>query len=147
MIRRLLLLGVVSLVVLGCRSREYSVAPVSGKVTLDGKPLVGAAVMFQPSAQGKNINPGPGSYGITDAEGRYTLVLIGEESKGAAVGKHKVRISDHDDTKQAADDDSPVKRKKSDVKVPPKYNAVEALFEFEVPSKGSSEANFDLTSK
>lgn len=143
MSRLLILVATVALLV-GCSSESYRVAPVSGRVTLNGKPLAGVAVMFQPVAPEGNINPGPGSYGITDAEGKYSLKLVGKESKGAAVGKHKVRITDHDDTRQDPSDDTPVKRKKTEIKVPARYNAIEALLEFEVNSKGSTSADFDL---
>src|SRR5262249_48651873 len=71
----------------------YSVAPVSGRVTLTGTPLADAAVLFQPVSSDGNENPGPGSTGVTDADGRYTLTLVGKDIKGAVVGKHKVRIT------------------------------------------------------
>lgn len=56
----------------GCSGGGGSVptlAPVSGTVTLDGKPLAGAAVSFVPQAG----TEGAGAFGTTDAEGRFTL--------------------------------------------------------------------------
>jgi hypothetical protein len=146
MFRRLSILAPV-LLFAGCSSGPYQVASVSGRITLNGNPLPGVAVMFQPVAQGSNINPGPGSYGITDKDGRYTLILIGKQSKGAVVGKHKVRITEHDETPQDPSDDSPKKRKAATVKVPSKYNRIEAILDFDVSPKGSTKADFDLTSK
>src|SRR5690242_11930690 len=87
---RSLILAVLVILLAGCSSEPYQVAPVSGRITLDGKPVEKVAVMFQPVASEGNINPGPGSYGITDADGRYTLKLIGVERPGAAMGHHKV---------------------------------------------------------
>lgn len=64
----MLLLGVLS----GCGGKVDSgpaLVPVTGKVILDGKPLVGATVTFNPT-QG---TPGNGAFGVTDAEGKFTL--------------------------------------------------------------------------
>src|SRR5262245_27055589 len=147
MFRRLPLLAL-PLLVTGCNTGPYQVAQVSGQVTLNGKPLPNVAVMFQPVALQGNINPGPGSYGITDKDGRYTLVLIGKETKGAVVGKHQVRITDHDDTKQDPSDDAPKRRKQAGgAKVPTKYNQIKAILEYTVPKKGAKDADFALTTR
>lgn len=53
--------------------------PVSGAVTLDGKPLVGAEVHFV----GEKFS----GYGVTNSEGKYSLV------QGAVPGTNKVYIS------------------------------------------------------
>ena len=131
----------------GCTNEPYQVAPVSGIVTLDGQPVAQVAVMFQPVAVDGNVNPGPGSYGITDAEGRYSLRLVGKESAGGVVGKNKVRFDPYSDEVADPSDDRPFRPKKAMPKIPSKYNRVEALFEFDVPAKGSTAANFDLVSK
>ena len=60
---------------------------VSGTVTLDGQPLSGARVDFQPEDPA-----GSPSHGETDASGKYTL-QYGVNRPGAMVGKHNVRIS------------------------------------------------------
>jgi hypothetical protein len=139
-------LAVLAVVLAGCNSEPYQVAPVSGRVTVDGKPVEKAAVMFQPVAQKGDINPGPGSYGITDADGRYTLKLIGLERKGAAVGHHKVRIENYTDPGDTTDD-RPRKREKPAIPIPSRYNRIEALLEFDVLPGGTGDADFDLTSK
>lgn len=59
--------------------------PVSGRVTLDDKPVAGAAVMFQP-AEG-----GPVAHAVTDAEGRYTLETTNRA--GAPAGLHLVTVT------------------------------------------------------
>jgi hypothetical protein len=144
-LRHLPILAALAVLAAGCSSEGYKIAPVSGRVTLNGKPVEKAAVMFQPVAPEGNYNPGPGSYGITDAEGRYTLKLIGKETPGAVVGKHKVRIENYTEPDDSADD-RPRKRPKPAVPIPAKYNQIEAKLEFDVPPKGSDSANFDLTS-
>jgi hypothetical protein len=62
------------------------VAPVSGTVTLDGKPLSKASVVFFPAAGGRP------SYGVTDDQGRYTLGYSMDEA-GAEVGTCRVQIT------------------------------------------------------
>jgi hypothetical protein len=139
----LLLAGLVALS--GCGKGPYETAPVSGRVTLDGQPVANAAVMFQPVAPEGTVNPGPGSYGITDAEGRYTLKLVGKETRGAVVGKHKVRVENYTDPGDSSDD-GPRKRVKPAQPIPGKYNRGEAILEFEVPADGTDKADFPLTS-
>ena len=70
----------------GCSGSGQDVAPVSGRVTLDGQTMSGARLMFQPEAVG-----GSPSYGTTDQEGRYELSYKRGE-KGAIVGTHSVKI-------------------------------------------------------
>jgi hypothetical protein len=73
------------LFVAGCGSGN-NLARVSGKVTLNGRPLEGATVEFQPTAKG-----GSPSSGVTDAEGRYELMYT-FEIPGAIPGEHLVSI-------------------------------------------------------
>src|SRR5262249_30695320 len=82
--------GMLLLSLSGC-GEPYKVGAVSGKVTRNDKPLAGVQVTFQPVGSG-NLNPGPGSRGLTDAEGCYPLRLLGPDRPGAVVGKHRVMI-------------------------------------------------------
>ena len=70
-------------------SRTEAAAPqwaeVSGTVVLNGQPLAGATVEFQPAQ-------GPSSRCNTDAQGHYQVTRTGD-NQGALVGKHVVRIS------------------------------------------------------
>jgi len=119
----------------GCSSDKL--APVSGTVTMDGKPLANANVNFQPIGSDKEV--GPGSYGKTDANGHYSLRLIAtKERTGAVVGKHKVSIT------LELKDQSDVSREKQPI--PARYNAKSTL-EIDVPSGGKDDANFSLDSK
>ncbi len=77
---------------LGCGSKvPYDLAPVSGMVTLDGKPLTGGKVMFAPIAQGASAKAGKPGFGKLNADGTYVISTYGSED-GAVVGKHWVSI-------------------------------------------------------
>ena len=121
------------LVLAGCGG-DSKVAPVSGRVTLKSKPVANAAVLFQPMATETNNDPGPGSSGVTDEDGRYTLTVVGKDIKGAVLGVHRVKITPFE--KDDSADDRP---KKAKPKLPVKY------LEFEVRPGGSESADFDLT--
>ena len=132
--------------ILGCSAQTYKVAPVSGRVTLDGKPLAKAHVHFAPLRSGDNIEPGPTSQGETDADGRYTLSLDNNRSPGAVVGKHKVYIITVDTQVSAGElADAGVKPKRREI-LPARYNQ-ETTLTFDVPAGGSDAGNFDLKSK
>ena len=124
----------------GCQAE--GAAPVSGRVTLDGKPLPGVHVSFQPEAAGPDA-PG-GSYAVTDNEGKYALRLVDSDAAGAAVGKHRVEIV----AKTGITDDSDRRGRPPElsVVVPPRYNRNSELT-FEVPAGGTQDANFDLSSR
>lgn len=137
------LLGLLSslLVVTGCGGEHFPVAPVSGRVTLDGKPLADARIGFEPRRQGNNPNAGPGSYAKTDADGRYELKTLDGQS-GAVVTTHDVWIRTHVAPANRSGDiiDSAPER------VPPKYNDASILL-LEVTSDGTDQANFELESQ
>lgn len=81
----LLALGVLASLLAGC---EAPYSTVKGQVTLDGKPLRGATVGFFPGQ-------GRGSYGETDAEGRYELKYTVQKA-GVPAGRCVVRITTAD---------------------------------------------------
>ena len=112
-------------------------------MTLDGKPLAGVHVGFQPIAKPGEMNPGGGSYAVTDAEGGFTLLLVEGEKPGAYVGKHRVEITGRSEVPANVD---PARRPPPNVVVPERYNRSSQLT-FEVPPGGTREANFELTSK
>jgi hypothetical protein len=129
-----------SVVTAGCGSGDpYTYAPVSGRVTLNSKPLAGATVSFQPVAAGTS-SPGTGSAAITDADGRFTLEVVGKKIKGAVVGKHKVTIDLAREPERDPTDDRPRIIKH----LPAKYSGKNSKLEFDVPGGGSDAANFDL---
>jgi hypothetical protein len=71
---------------LACRRQGPDLGDVEGIVTLDGKPLVRASVVFEPKAGGRS------SRAVTDETGRYHLIYLRDIS-GALIGSHKVKIS------------------------------------------------------
>jgi hypothetical protein len=130
------------LFIAGCSAP--TTAPVSGRITLDEKPLANATVIFQPISE--NSNPGPGSQGKTDRNGNFTLTLMKKgEPIGAIVGNHKVSITayeGHDGTVPSSGSDMKFAKRI----VPAEYN-VNSTLTFEVPAGGSASANFDLKSE
>lgn len=125
------------LAALGCGG-PYQFVPVSGKVTLNGQPLPDAWVNFQPIGT-KDKDPGPGSVGKTDAQGRYSLRVDPRQS-GAVVGTHRVRISTKGDKAEEAPDGG---GKVYPDKVPRRYND-ETTLKCEVPPGGKTDADYDL---
>lgn len=137
----------------GCGSGGSSsvrTARVSGVVTLDGKPLVGADVRF--------IGEKFTGFGVTNSEGKYSLV------QGAVPGTNKVQISKIEGGKNVdsavADDPEQLRAAaaamqdggtKIDPKliphevVPSQYSdPVNTKLTFPVPEGGATDANFDL---
>jgi hypothetical protein len=122
----------------GCGGVKY--ASVSGKVTLNGAPLANALVSFQPIvAKTETDAGGVGSTGKTNEQGEFTLTTASGKS-GALVGKHQVMISMQ--SARPGDDDARGRPRVSDI-IPDKYNSKSTLT-FEVPSGGTTEADFSL---
>jgi hypothetical protein len=61
--------------------------PVTGMVSLDGKPVAGASVMFNPKG-----GQGHGSVAVSDASGRYKLTTF-SPGDGVVPGEYKVAIT------------------------------------------------------
>jgi len=78
-------LACVLLAVVGCGTKGPVPAPVSGTVTLDGKLIPNAAVMFVPQFSGQP------AHGLTDQEGRFALGTL-KKGDGAMEGKYQVTI-------------------------------------------------------
>jgi hypothetical protein len=115
------------------------VVPVSGVVTLDGKPLASAHIAFLP--EDVNSKSAIGSYGVTDTSGAYALKSFDNDQPGAFVGKYRVEI----EPKTESDDRDP-KLRPPPKTLPAKYNRNTEL-RFDVNVGGTDKANFDLTSK
>lgn len=114
----------------GCGKSDGNTPPVgavSGVVTLDGKPLDGAVVMFEPDhTRASNAK--------TDPQGKYEL-MFNDTIKGAAVGHHKVRISHRGDPLKGGMES-----------VPPRYN-MQTELTADVKAGANENVNFELTSK
>jgi hypothetical protein len=133
---------------MGC-SDGPKIVLVSGVVKVNGKPYKDAVVSFQPMGSKDNLNPGRGSSGVTDANGKYTLSYDGKQS-GAAVGRHRVRIF----TKYGAEpppegegeESKTTKGKRFQEPIPAEWHE-NSEKEFEVPRNGTDQANFDIETK
>ena len=132
----ILLLSMLFAVACGGCSDETTVelAPVSGRVTFDSRPLVNATVTFMPESTGELA---PTSSGTTDSEGRYTLEA--PLGSGAMPGRHKVMISKYSSS-GTGDSDAGGEPPNE---IPSKYN-VNTELSIEVPASGRDDADFTL---
>ncbi|MEW4564277.1 carboxypeptidase regulatory-like domain-containing protein [Bremerella sp. JC770] len=124
-----LLIGLLMLAPLSGCGKESNVLPVTGKVTLDGKPLVGATVNFTPVDGPQRTT----ARGTIDEAGQYELRLTSQQ-KGALLGKHLVQI------RFAPTGDN------TTMKIPAKFNRKSELYA-EVTREGTNSFDFDLTSR
>ncbi|TWT89830.1 hypothetical protein Mal64_02100 [Pseudobythopirellula maris] len=130
---------VLCLAVAGCDSRPYSLAPVSGTVTLNGKPVPRTLVKFVPmTVDGKT--PGPVSTGRCDGDGHYSLTTL-DGGRGAVVGKHRVSIFSDSPAVAPPPDAEPTVEL-----FPSQYNVLTKL-RAEVPESGLEDADFEVTTR
>jgi len=141
-------LALVSLTIVGCGGSKGDlppVVPVSGTVTLDGKPLANAGIVFIPTGQTRG-----GTFsGATDENGHYEL-LDRESRKGTTVGEFKVIcnkwvLPDGKDFPK----DSKVSPLESNAKelLPPRYsNEAQTQLKATVPAGGTT-VNFELKTR
>lgn len=83
-LRRFTVLCLIATLV-GCGEGRPHRVPVSGRVTIDGKPLTHGIVRFVP----QNDRP---SGGVLDSEGRFTLTCF-DPGDGAVLGLHRVAVA------------------------------------------------------
>lgn len=81
-----LLTAMAIVVIAGCGSGGPETAEVTGVVTLEGKALANATIIFSPVAKGRP------SVATSDAEGHYELMFTIDKS-GAELGEHVVTIT------------------------------------------------------
>jgi hypothetical protein len=128
----------------------HRLADVSGRVSIDGKPAPKVHVQFEPIGSAENPNPGPGSIGITDAQGVYRMRTVWPQEDGAVVGKHVVRINLQQPLASNAEAATAAELRAREAalirQLPARYNEKSELT-FGVPSGGTDSADFDLTSK
>lgn len=174
MIRHLvaaILLGLATIGTIGgCGSDPYVLAPVSGRVTVDGQSVGELRISFEPLGSAERKSPGPEAVGITDADGRYSLQTFSESPRrGAVVGKCRVRIwslpskqrkeiadihaEGYDPVKEVKELREqlrrPTRKKPASATtgaIPLRYNDNTEL-SFDVPSEGTDKADFAISSK
>ncbi|MBM4010692.1 MAG: hypothetical protein ACKO4Z_12955 [Planctomycetota bacterium] len=127
----------------GCNKSPFALVPVSGTVLLDGKPLAGGVINFQPIATGTSTNGGPGSTARINAEGGYSLATI-SGLPGAVVGKHRVKIYSYSPESPAVTDGAKATTQRE--QVPARYN-YKSDVTFDVPAAGTDKADFSIKSK
>jgi hypothetical protein len=96
---RWMLPGLVLATVIGCGGGPSlpGRAKVTGKVTLDGKPLARGTVTFAPdNARGTT---GPAAVGQIGADGKYELTTdrSGRGGDGAVIGFHRISVQSRED--------------------------------------------------
>ena len=128
--RNVLMLLWVPAVLAGC-GQGLPVAPASGVVLLDGAPLANVSIMTQPIAT-NSPNPGPGSFGRTNAEGRFELELVKPAVRGAIIGEHRVMITQVGEVKTAAADKWPTSFSDGSLRI-------------QVPKAGTKEIRVELS--
>jgi hypothetical protein len=135
----------------GCNQGPRYV-PVSGVVTLNGKPYADAVVVFMPQATEGNLNPGRGSSSYTDKDGRFSLKTM-DGDEGAVAGNHVVQIMSKGDEVVAIDpevgspDDLP-----ANVAAKARFDPIPREWTdpgkpFQVPPGGTDQANFDIKTR
>lgn len=127
----------------GGPSDQPELGQVQGTITLDGKPLSGIAVVFQPD----NGRP---ARGFTDAEGKYELTYI-RKTRGTKIGPNRVEIAPSEEADDPAEveadpDSLEVKRpvKSGKPVIPARYNTQSELKADVKP--GRNTFDFELTS-
>jgi hypothetical protein len=143
--RARLLFGCAVLFAVGCGSKSQKFAPVSGRVTMDGKPQEGVMVTFAPIAPEGSIEAGPSSSGKTNANGEFVLTTV-QGVNGAVVGKHRVGFSRLEADVGSHDTRPPRGGWPQKNAIPDKYNT-NSKEEFTVPDGGTDKADFNLSSK
>ncbi len=131
----------------GCEAASIGgLVPVTGKVTLDGKPLAGAQVVFVP-----NGTKGRAASAACDAEGNYALIT--NTDKGVMPGSYKVQVN-----YIAKPDGTPITTFEEGMDItqleasgqarqilPPRYSDLQQTeLKFEVNSSGKNEYNIDM---
>src|SRR5262245_30733063 len=123
--------------------------PVSGRVTVNGKPAGDLHVQFNPVATTGTAADGYGSHAVTDADGRYTLKVSSQQvtADGALVGRHRVafgtRLKGEGGEFTGPSEDGLPLEKNDRERIPPEYNE-RTTVTFTVPAGGTESADFDL---
>lgn len=125
------------LICVGCSDDPFPLAPVSGKVSLNGKPLADARICFSPTSKQEDGSAGQASQGITDSQGHFELVAV-DGCKGAVVGSHRIIISTFKTERSGK-----ILRHET---LPRRFNAASKL-SYVVAVGGTKDAEFQLEAK
>jgi hypothetical protein len=141
----------------GCGDSGPALVPVTGTVTLNGKPFEGATVSWIPDPSNKNALPGED---VTGPSGNYKAISMGRS--GLVPGKYKVVISkmpaaptgptadmareDPFMAKLGAESAAEASRKAPTKKKEAAAEKIEQTFEREIPPSGGPQ-DFDVKAK
>jgi hypothetical protein len=75
----------------GCSDAPFEMAPVTGRVTIDGQQFSQGKVMFAPIASGKSREAGRPAFGVLQPDGSFELGTY-EPGDGAVIGEHWVTV-------------------------------------------------------
>jgi len=149
---RYVMLACLAAAMFGCGESGPKLVPVSGTVTINGKPLEGAEVVFSPD---DSNNDGQPATDLTGPDGNYKAMTRGRS--GVVPGKYKVVITKvttpptktseafKDDPFMAqlsAQDPATPTAKNND----PSSGKIQADFERDVPAEGGIQ-DFDVKAK
>ncbi len=130
------IVGCLALVIFaGCGDDGPPLHPVTGKVTLEGKPLANAGVMFFP--RGSTL--GNTCIGITDADGKYSLKPENRGGTGAPEGDFDVTISKMKDPPPVKPGEAPAAETGAEETLSPKYwDSAKSILKAKVPAGGTT---------
>jgi hypothetical protein len=75
----------------GCGAGDPKLVPVTGTVTMDGKPVEGVRVYFWPKEIKPKMSVNTFAIGFSDKEGKYSL--RGTNGDGVGAGEYKVTFA------------------------------------------------------
>ncbi len=113
----LLLLAASLLFLTGCGPSRPALAPVTGKVLYKGQPLAFGSVMFQPEG-------GQPARAVIQPDGTFVLWTY-KEGDGAAIGKHKIRVTCYEGQKAPAPGEEKKERGLGANLIPVRYNSID----------------------
>ncbi|QDS95851.1 hypothetical protein FF011L_46520 [Roseimaritima multifibrata] len=134
---KLLMASCLCTLAVGC-GPSYTTVPVSGTVTVNGKPAANVWLQFELIENGVNA---PRSTATTDDSGKFTLSLATEDGGvGAVPGEHVVRLAPKGEDNEAMEGpeaDAPRKMRLPE-------EATGGKIKFTIPEEGTDSANFDF---
>ena len=114
-----------------------SLPEVSGVVTMDGKPVANATILF-------SSEKGPAGRVKTDAQGRYVVKTPGQED-GLAPGTYTVTITANEEHEQGKEDSKQEEKPAADNVLPQRFASPEATGLRVMIVEGSNDFQFDLS--
>ncbi|VTS05563.1 hypothetical protein [Tuwongella immobilis] len=145
--RMILGVAVLSLALLSGCSSEIPVYPVSGKVTLEGKPMMGGgSIAFIPL----DNQPGKTAGGEIAADGTYSLTT-NVPNDGCMTGKFRVVITQvtEQEPESTPDGEKPIRKAQTVVPMSERIGRIyadhrQSPLTAEVQAQSANELNFDL---